>query len=170
MNHQHVQIPLPPILNLLPNEWINEIASITKNANKQACKITTKYNEECIKKAISKYRQPYKKNPIKVNKKIFKNNEISLLDYLIDHNNNILISPEDIAHKIHIQQSISNRSIDPTYHYQPNHPIQCMCGNRQYLWDDIGGFTIDKRSKVHTPLHICFDTETYDICIKNLGS
>jgi hypothetical protein len=48
-----------------PIEWINTIATIAKNANKEAMKITTKYTKDCILKAVSKYRQMYEKNPKK---------------------------------------------------------------------------------------------------------
>ena len=69
-NHNHINIP-PPNQDLNQEEWIRIIANIAKSAHTQARKITTKYTQECIKKAISKYRQLYEKSPKKINKKIF---------------------------------------------------------------------------------------------------
>ena len=40
-NHQHVSIPHPPATTTPPTEWIDAIATIAKNANKEARKITT---------------------------------------------------------------------------------------------------------------------------------
>ena len=96
-SHHHVQISHPPTIDTTPNEWIDEIADIAKTANREARKITTKYTKECIRKAISKYRQHYEKNPKKINRKVFKNFETSPLDSITDRQNNILTRPEDIA-------------------------------------------------------------------------
>ena len=74
-NHKHTTIPPPPHLDTNPQEWIKTIAEIAKTANKQARKITTKYTQECVKKAITKYRQLYEKNPKKINNKVFKNQD-----------------------------------------------------------------------------------------------
>ena len=169
-NHQHVQIPHPPTTNNPPNEWINEIATIAKTANKQARDITTKYTKKCILKAISKYRQLYEKSPKKVNRKVFKNSETSPLDSITDSQNNILTNPEDIAKEIHIQQSISNRPTVPTCHRQSTHPQNCTCSVRQYPWHDFDGFIIERRGEPQIPLHQYFDQATYDLCLKNLGN
>ena len=64
-SHTHINIPPPPNDNLLKNDWIKELATLAKTANTQARKITTKYTKECIKKAISKYRQLYETSPKK---------------------------------------------------------------------------------------------------------
>ena len=90
--------------------------------------------------------------PKKVNRKVFKNFEIPPLDYIKDRNNNILTNPEDIAKEIHIQQSISNRSILPTCYCIPDHLLQCTCGVRQYPWHDLEGLILDKRGNLQTPL------------------
>ena len=169
-NHHHVQIPNPPTTNTSLNEWINEISTIAKTAKKQARNIITKYTKECILKAISKYRQLYEKNPKKVNMKIFKHSETSPLDSIIDRQNNILTSPEDIAKEIHMQQSISNRPTVSTCAHQTTHPQHCTCSVRQYPWHDLDGFTIDQRGQPQIPLHTYFDSETYDLCLKNLGN
>jgi hypothetical protein len=89
--------------------WIDVIAAIAKTSNKEARKITTKYTKDCILKAVSKYRQMYKKSPKKINRKVFKHSETSPLDSITDRQNNILTNPEDISKEIYIQQSISNR-------------------------------------------------------------
>ena len=156
-SHTHTNIPPPPDNDLLKNDWIKELATLAKATNTQARKITTKYTKDCIKKAISKYRQLYEISPKKINRKVFKNLETSPLDYITDSNNNILTSPEDIANKIHIQQSISNRPTVPTCHFFPNHPPQCTCGVKQYPWHDVDGFIIDKRGNPQTPLHTYLD-------------
>jgi hypothetical protein len=64
-NYPHAQIPHPPVTTAHPTDWIDAIATIAKNANKAARKITTKYTKDCILKAVSKYRQLYEKNPKK---------------------------------------------------------------------------------------------------------
>jgi len=67
-------------------------------------KITTQYIQNCIKKEISKYRQLYQKETQKTqNKKVFKNQNIPPLDYIIDRHNNLLTNLEDTANEIHIQ-------------------------------------------------------------------
>ena len=112
----------------------------------------------------------YETNPKKINRKVFKNSETSSLDSLIDRQNNILTSPEDIAQEIHIQQFISNRPTIPTWHYQNTHQPHCTCSVRQYPWHDLEGFTIDQRGEPQIPLHTYFDQETYDFCLKYLGN
>ena len=64
-NHKHVNIPPLPNQEPLQQEWLINIATIAKITNSHARAITTKYTRECIKKAISKYRQLYEKNPKK---------------------------------------------------------------------------------------------------------
>jgi hypothetical protein len=169
-NHQHTNIPDPPVITTPPTEWIDAIATITKNANKEARKITTKYTKDCILKAVSKYRQMYEKNPKKINREVFKNTETSPLDSIIDRQNNILTNPEDIAAEIYTQQSISNRHTVLTCQYQNTHPLHCTCGVRQYPWHDLDGYIIDKRGEPQTPLHTYFDQEIYDFCLKNLSN
>ena len=112
----------------------------------------------------------YDNSPKKINQKIFKNAETSPLDSIIDRQNNILTSPEDIASKINTQQSISNRPTIPTYHYQNTHPLHCTYGVSQNPWHDLEGYTIDKRGEPQTPSHTYFDQETYDFCFENLSN
>ena len=169
-NHHHVQIPHPPHIDTTPNDWIDELAAIAKTANKEARKITTKYTKECIRKAISKYRQLYEKNPKKVNRKVLKNSSTSPLDSITDRHSNILTNPEDIAQEIYIQRSLSNRPTIPTCDHQTTHPPQCTCNVRQYPWHDLDGFTIDQRGDSQIPLYTYFDQETYDLSLKNLGN
>ena len=64
-SHTYTNIPPPPDDDLLKNDWIKELATLAKVANTQARKITTKYTKDCIKKAISKYRQLYEISPKK---------------------------------------------------------------------------------------------------------
>ena len=96
-NHQHTNIPHPPITTTFIVEWIDAIADIAKTANKKTKKITTKYTKDYILKVVSKYRQMYDKNPQKINRKVFKNIGISPMDFNIDRQNYILTNPEDIA-------------------------------------------------------------------------
>jgi len=88
----------------------------------------------------------------------------------MDRHNNLLTNPEDIANKIHIHQSISNRPKVPTCYYLLEHPPHCTCGVRQYPWHDLNGFIIDKRGTPETLLHHYFNKETYDICLKHLAN
>ena len=129
-NHNHINIPPPPDQADNQQEWITTLANIAKTTNTQARKITTKYIQDCIKKAISKYRQLYEKNPKKINKRVFKNQESSPMDCITDEHNNILTNPADIANEIHKQQSISNRPTVPTCYYQPEHMPTCICSVR----------------------------------------
>ena len=169
-NHTQVDIPPPPNQEQNQQDWIKILAQIAKTANIQARKITSKYTKECIKKAISKYRQLYDLSPKKINKRVFKNQETPPLDCISDKHKNILTNPTDIANEIHNQQSISNRPTVPTCYYQPEHPPKCTCGVRQYPWHDLDGFVIDKRGDPQTPLHNYFDRLTYDICLKHLAN
>ena len=84
--------------------------------------------------------------------------------------NNILTNPEEIAHEIYVQQSISNMPTVPTCHYQPDHPQRYTCGVRQYPWHDIDGYTIEKRGESLISLHTYLDQETYDICLQQLAN
>jgi len=170
INHTQTFIPPPPTQQPNQLEWITTLAQIAKTAHKNASKITTKYTQECIKKAISKYRLLYDKSPKKINKRVFKNQETPPLDCITDTNNNILTNPTDIANEIHNQQSISNRPTVPRCYHQPEHTPKCTCGVRQYPWHDLDGFVIDKRGNPKTPLHKYFDRTTYDMCLKNLAS
>ena len=79
----------------------------------------------------------YELTPKKINRKVFKHSETSPLDSIKDRHNHILTNPEDIAQEIYIQQSISNRPIVPTCHYQHTHAPYCTCGVRQYPWHDL---------------------------------
>ena len=158
------------LLRCLQQEWLINIATIAKTANSHARAITTKYTRDCIKKAISKYRQLYEKNPKKIHKKIVNNHETPPLDCITDTNNNILTNPTDMANEIYIQQTISNSPTFPTCYHQSEHISECTCGVRQYPWHDIDGFVIDKRGNPQTPLYEYFDKETYNICLKNLAN
>src|ERR1700737_984871 len=109
----------------------------------------------------------YEKNPKKINRKVFKNTEASSLDSITDRQNNILTNHENIASKIYTQQFINNRPIVLTCQHQNTHPLHCTCGVRQYPWHDLEGYTIDKRGKSQIPLHMYFDQEIYDFCLKN---
>ena len=168
INHPHATIPPPPASHLEHDEWIGTLATIAKDAKNKARKITTDYTKKQIKKAISKYQQLYDKSPKKINRKVFKSTDTPPLDCLTDRANNILTNPQEIAHEIHAQQSISNRPTVPTCHYQPDHMQQCICGVRQYPWHDLNGYIIEKRGDPITPLHTYLDQATYDICLKNL--
>jgi hypothetical protein len=168
--YTNVIIPPLPTEQQDQQEWIQSLVEIAKTAKTQARKITTKYTQSCIKKAILKYRQIYDKNPKKINKRVFKNQETPPLDCILDRNNNILTSPEDIANEIHIQQSISNRPTIPTRYYQPEHPSQCTCGAKQYPWHYLNGFVIEKKGNPQIPLHKYFDKATYEMCLKHLSN
>jgi len=157
-------------MNQTPQEWIKRLAELAKTANVQARKITTQYTQNCIKKAISKYRQLYEKSPKRINKKVFKNLQTPPLDCIMDRQNTLLTNPEDIATEIHIQQSIINRPTIPTCYHLPEHPPHCTCAVRQYPWHNLDGFILDKRGTPETPLHQYLNKETYDVCLKHLAN
>ena len=168
-NHKHVNIPPLPNQELLQQEWLITIATIAKTTNTHARTIITNYTRDCVRKAISKYRQLYEKNPKQIHKKIFNTQETPPLDCITDRYNNILTNHLDIANEIHTQQSSCNSSTVPTCYHQPEHIPNCTCGVRQYPWHDLDGLVLDKRGDSQTPLHEYFDKETYDICLKNLA-
>jgi hypothetical protein len=143
---------------------------IAKTTKLQARKITTKYTKECIKKAISKYKEMYETNPKRINKKIFNNLEIPPLDCITDRNNNILTNPEDIANEIYIQQTLSNKTALPTCYYLSNHPPKCICAVRQYPWHDLEELVLEKQGDPQTPLYTYLDLETYNLCLKILAN
>ena len=167
-NHTYATISPPPNPSLPHNSLIEELARIAKEAKNKARKITTEYTTLQVKKTISKYQQLYDKSPKIINRKVFNNTNPPPLDCLIDRFNNILTSPQEIAHEIHVQQSISNRPTVPTCSYQPDHTQHCICGVRQYPWHDLHGYTIEKRGEASTSLHTYLDQQTYDLCLKNL--
>ena len=111
-------------------------------------------HDKYVHKAISKYRLLYAKNPKQINRKVFKTIDTPPLDSLIDNHNNILTHLDDIATKIHRQQSLINRPIIPTCLYQPDYHIHCTCVVRQYPWHDLVGFTREQRGQSTIPLHI----------------
>jgi hypothetical protein len=121
-----------------------------------------------IQKAISRYKQLYNISSKKANQKIFKNHDIPPLDPILDRSNNILTNPDNMAHEIHLQQTIINKSQVPTCYYQLDHDSDCTCSVYQYPWHNIIGYTIDKYGAPHTPLHTYFDNDTYNLCLKNL--
>ena len=135
--------PSTPNNDILVDEWIKTTATIARTANKEARKITTKYNRECIRKDISKYRQLYDKSPKKIHQKVFKNNKTQPLDYILNPNGDIITNPEDISNKIYSQQTVINKRTVPTCYHQTTHIHNCICNVKQYPWHDLDGFTIE---------------------------
>ena len=150
-NYKHTTIPPLPNQEDLQQEWLITLATIAKTTNKQARIITTNHTRECVQKTISKYRQIYEKNPKRIHKKIFNNQDSPPLDCIKDIFNNILTNPSDISNEIFIQQSISNSPTVPTCHHQPEHMPKCTCGVRQYPWHDLNGLALEKRGTPQTP-------------------
>jgi hypothetical protein len=73
-----------------------------------------------------------------------------------------------MAHKIHIQQTISNWPTVPTCYYQPDHHPHYTCVVHQFPWHDLDGFVIDKCGEPNIPLYTYFNRNLYDICTRNL--
>jgi hypothetical protein len=143
INHKHANIPPLPNQELLQQKWLTSIAKIAKTTNTLVRTITTKYTMACVRKAISKYSKLYEKNPKKIHKKVFNNQETPPLDCITDRYNNILTNPLDLANEIHIQESSSNNPTIPTCYHQPEHIPNCTCGVRQYPWHDLDGLVLD---------------------------
>jgi hypothetical protein len=101
---------------------------------------------------------------------IFKNTDNTTLHSIKDREGNILTNLEDIVEEIYIQQSILNQPATPTYHHQPTHNHECVCGVRQYLWHDLSGFVLEKCGNIHAFIANTFDRSTYDLCLKYLGN
>lgn len=98
----HLHAPVPPprhLVNKPHEEWIDTILEITTTTNMAAIAITIKYTKQCVQKTISKYCHLYEINLKKVNRKIFKITDIPPVDSLLDQNNNILTSTNDIANE-----------------------------------------------------------------------
>jgi hypothetical protein len=72
-----------------------------------------KYSTKQMEKPYQSTNNFMTKVPKKTHKKVFKSNDISPLDGLINIVNNILTNREDIAQKNYAQQSL-NKSIVPT--------------------------------------------------------
>ena len=76
------------------------------------------------------------------------------LDTVLDRSINILTNHHNIAHEIHLQQTIINKSQVPTCYYQPDHDSDYTCGICQNPWHNITRYTIDKRGALQTPLYL----------------
>jgi hypothetical protein len=169
-NHPHKTIPNPPNNPTLINEWIKTLGNIGKIAKKNARDIITKKTTINCKKAISKYRNTLNLQPKRIHKVIFKNTDNTTLDSIRDRQGNILTNPKDIAEEIYIQQSILNQPAIPTYHHQPNHDQNCVCGAKQYPWHDLNGFVLEKRGETNASIESTFKRITYNLCLKYLGN
>ena len=165
-----MEIPNPPNNPLLINEWVKTLRTTGKTTKKNAHYIITKQTSINCKKATSKYRNTLNLQPKRIYKIILKNMEYTTLDSIKDRRGNILTNPEDIAEEIYIQQSIFNQPAIPTYHHQPNHDPECICGVRQYPWHDLNAFVLEKRADMNASIANTFDRNTYDLCLKNLGN
>ena len=69
--HTNVTIPPLPTQEHNQQEWIQSLVEIAKTAKIQARKITTKYTQSCIKKAISKIQTIIRQKPKENKQKSF---------------------------------------------------------------------------------------------------
>jgi hypothetical protein len=168
-NHPHIQLPPPPIPPTPPTAWLKEIATIGKNAEKDARTIITKHNRKSIQKAISKFQHLINTKPKQGNKAIFRNSDSPPPDSIVDQNNNILTHPSDIATEIFVQQSQLNAPTVTNCPNTNNHPPNCTCKVHQYPWHDINGFVLDKRGNANLTISSLFIREMYDLCVKHLS-
>jgi hypothetical protein len=164
-SHPHANIHNPPNDPLLINDWIKTLKTIGKTPKKNARDIITKQTKINCKQEIFKYRNTLNLQPKRIYKVIFKNIEKITLDSIKDKQGNILTNPKDIAEEIYIQQSILNQPATPTYHHQPNHDQNCVCGVRQYPWHDLDGFVLEKHGETNASIANTFDRLTYDLCL-----
>jgi hypothetical protein len=155
---------------MLINEWIKTLGNIGKIAKKKARDIITKQTTTNCKKTIAKYRNTLNLQPKRIHKVILKNTDNTTIDSIQDRQGNILTNPEDIAEEIYIQQSILNQPAIPTCHHQTTHNNKCVCGVRQYPWQDLSGFILEKRGDINASISNTFDRITYDLCLKYLGN
>jgi hypothetical protein len=102
-----------------------------------------------------------------MHKVIFKNTKNTTLDSIKDRQGNVLTNPKDIAEEIYIQQSMLNQPATPTYHHQPNHDQNCVCGVPCH---DLNGFVLEKHGEINASIANTFDRITYDLCLKYLGN
>ena len=104
---QTLQTPNIPPLHTNPMElhtWVEELATIGKNAKADAHKIITKQTSINCKKAITKYRALLNSKPKTIHKKIFNPTTNNLLDCLQNNHGQILVKPLDIAQEIYQTQ------------------------------------------------------------------
>jgi hypothetical protein len=113
-----------------------------------------------LPKKISKYINTLNLQPKRIHKLIFKNTENTTLNSIKDRQGNIPTNPEDIAEEIYIQQSILNQPASPTYHHQPNHDQECVCGVRQYPWHDLNRSVLKKHGDTHVSISNTFNRIT----------
>ena len=136
----------PPLPNSPhASSWIQDIATIGKDVQKEARTIIAKYSRKSAQKAIAKFQNLINIKPKQGKEVVFQNNDKPLRDSLMDLNSNIITHPTDIANKIFIQQSKTNAPIVKTCKHQPQHPHDCTCQVRQYPWHDINGLILQKR-------------------------
>ena len=81
---------------MLINEWIKILGTIGKATKKNAHDIISKQTSINCKKAISKYRNTLNLQPKRIHKVIFKNIDNTILNNIIDRQDNILTNPKDI--------------------------------------------------------------------------
>jgi hypothetical protein len=129
-----------------------------KKSQKRRKRHNTKHTNKNTQKAIKQIQANLDKIPKKGHNKIFKESYSPTLDNLKDRNNNILTHPNDIAHKIHAQQTFNSEPAAALCHHQPIHDNKCTCATRQYPWHDIDGFILEKRGLPQIPLHTYFTT------------
>jgi hypothetical protein len=95
-NHPIIQnisnrgIPPPPPPTTTYTPWIQDIATIGKNAQKEARTIIAKHSRKSAQKAIAKFQNLINTKPKNGIKAIFQNTDNPPLDSLMDLNNNII--------------------------------------------------------------------------------
>jgi hypothetical protein len=126
--------PIPPP-NIPHTTWLHEIASMEKDAQKEAHTIIAKHIRKSAQKAIIKFQNLINIKPKQGNKTIFRNSDNPPpppLDSLMDLEHNIITHPIDIVDEIFLQQSKINAPTVKTYNHQPQHQPNCTCQVRQY--------------------------------------
>ena len=148
--------------------WIEELATIGKNAKVDAHKIITKQTSINCKKTITKYRALLNSKPKTIHKKIFNPTPKNLLDCLQNSHGQTLVYPQDIAQEIYQTQQKSFQRQAPLCDDTTDHPDTCICAVRKYPWHSQQGFILDKRGPPNAQISQQFTREIYDSCIKRL--
>jgi hypothetical protein len=131
-NLSNTRTPSVSLPNIPHTIWLQEIATVRKNTQIDTKTKIAKHSRRSAQKEISKFQKLISIKPKQGNKAIFQNCENQPLDSLIDHNNNIIIHPIDIADEIFVQQSKINALTIKTCRHQPQHHSDYTCQIGQY--------------------------------------
>ena len=165
---QTINIPPLPTNPVDIHTWVEQLATIGKNAKKEAHKIITKQTAINCKISITKYRTLLNIKPKIIHKKIFHPTTTSMLDCLQNQHSQVITKSDDIAREIYIIQQKSSYRQAPLCDDIIDHPNTCLCAVRKYPWHSQQWIIFEKRGNHNIHISTQFTREVYDCCIKHL--